>query len=292
MFRIYADLTKFGIVVFVVLAGLAGYAVSYSPEQIFEWIHLLQVLGGLYFLSSGSLILNQLQELNRDRLMPRTAKRPIVSGKIKPVAAGILAVSYIVIGSDLLFQTSILSGTIGLFTVVLYNGLYVYWWKPRWAFAAVPGAIPGALPVTIGFAANSAEIFRPDSLYLFLILLLWQMPHFWVLAIRFREDYKSASIPVLPNVVGIQRTLFHIGLWTFLYVGVAVLAPLFVHAQWVYLALVLPISFKILQEFSRYYQSNAEKRWLAFFMWLNSSVLIFMFIPVFDKWSFLVHNLR
>lgn len=292
MFRIYADLTKLGIVIFVVLAGLAGYAVSYSVEQVFDWLHLLNLLGGLYFLSSGSLVLNQLQELNRDRMMPRTSKRPIASGKIKPAAAGILALTYIVIGSDLLFQSSILAGALGWLTIILYNWLYVYWWKPKWAFAAVPGAIPGALPVTIGFVANSSDLFRSDSIYLFLILFLWQMPHFWVLAIRFREDYQQAKMPVLPNVIGVHRTLFHTGLWTFLYVGTAILAPLFVHAQWIYLAVVIPLSFKILQEFYRYYKSNGEQRWLAFFLWLNGSVLLFMFIPAFDKWAFLIHNAR
>ncbi|HPN70938.1 MAG TPA: protoheme IX farnesyltransferase [Saprospiraceae bacterium] len=292
MFRIYADLTKLGIVIFVILAGLAGYAVSYSVEQVFEWSHLLKLIGGLYFLSSGSLVLNQLQELNRDRQMPRTSKRPIATGKIKPMAAAIIMATYILIGSDLLFQTSILAGVLGWLTIILYNLLYVYWWKPQWAFAAVPGAIPGALPATIGVAANSTNILSPDSIYLFLILFLWQMPHFWVLAIRFKDDYMSANIPVLPNTVGIHRTLFHIGLWTFVYVGVAILAPLFVHAAWVYLALVIPISVKIMQEFYRYYKSNGEQRWLAFFLWLNGSVLIFMFIPIFDKWGFLIHNVR
>jgi protoheme IX farnesyltransferase len=61
-----------------------------------------------------------------------------------------------------------------------------------------------------------------------------------------------------------------------------------VQASWVYLLMVIPFSFKVLQEFMRYYQSEGQKRWLAFFMWVNLSVLVYLFVPVIDKWSFLI----
>lgn len=289
MFKVYADLTKFGIVIFVVLSGLAGYATSFAIERAFDWHHLLDLVGGLFFLSSGSLALNQLQEYKIDLKMPRTAKRPIPSGKITPAAAAILSVAFLAIGSDLLFQSSEISGYLGWATVILYNVVYTYWWKPKWIFAAIPGAIPGALPVTIGYAANDPSIFSLDSVYLFLILFLWQMPHFWALAIRFRSDYIKGGFPTLPAVLGVHKTLYHMGLWTFFYIAVALASPWFVHASWVYLIAVIPFAFKVLQEFYRFYKSEGEKRWLAFFMWVNSSVLVFLFVPVIDKWSFLVH---
>jgi len=232
MFRIYADLTKLGIVIFVLLAGLAGYALSFPIENQFVWTHALTLIAGLYFLSSGSLALNQVQEWPMDQKMPRTAKRPIAAGKIKPMAAAILAVTYLVVGSQLLFESSVLSGWLGLLTVVLYNGLYVYWWKPKMIFAAIPGAIPGALPVTIGYAANKMQIWHADSVYLFIILFCWQMPHFWALAIKFKDDYQRAGVPVLPAAIGMNKTLYHTGLWTFLYVGTAVAAPFLYNPIW------------------------------------------------------------
>jgi protoheme IX farnesyltransferase len=288
MFKIYADLTKFGIVIFVLLSGLAGYATSFGIEKSFDWMHLLHLVGGLFFLSSGSLALNQVQEYKMDRLMPRTAKRPVASGKITPAAAGILAVVMLVIGFDLLMKASFESGILGALTVILYNGVYVYWWKPKWVFAAIPGAIPGALPVTIGYAANDSHIFAQDSIYLFLVLFLWQMPHFWALAIKFKDDYQKGGVPTLPAALGIHKTLYHMGLWTFLYVIVAVGSPWIVHASWAYFIVVLPFAFKVMQEFFRFYKSEGTKRWLAFFMWVNLSVLAFLFVPVLDKWSFLV----
>ncbi len=287
MFKTYADLTKFGIVVFSVLAGLAGYATGFQIEQPFHWKTFLETLLGIYFLSSGSLALNQVQEWKIDQKMPRTSKRPIASGKIKPAAAGILAVSFIAVGLNFLFKLETVAGWVGLASVFLYNVPYTMYWKRRWAFAAVPGAIPGALPVTIGYAVANPDIFNSESLYLFLIMFLWQMPHFWVLAIRYKDDYAKGGIPTLPVVVGMDRTLFQIGLYTFVYVGVALAAPMFVQASWMFALLTIPFVFKVLQEFYRYYKSNGTERWLAFFMWLNVSMLVFIVIPVIDKWNFL-----
>ncbi|MBX3034532.1 MAG: heme o synthase [Bdellovibrionaceae bacterium] len=287
MLKVYADLTKLGIVVFVLLSGVAGYATGFTVENPFEWRHFLDTVLGLYFLSSGSLALNQVQEFKLDARMPRTSKRPIVTGKIKPAAAGILAAAFLIVGLQCLRQASPTAAYVGLATVILYNGFYTMWWKRAWVFAAVPGAVPGALPVTIGYAAVNPDIFNSESLYLFLIMFLWQMPHFWALAIRFREDYAKGGVPVLPAVVGVERTIFHIGLYTFVYVGVALAAPWFVHASWMYLLLVLPFAFKVLQEFYRFHRSKGQERWFAFFMWTNVSMLVFVIVPVLDKWSFL-----
>ncbi len=287
MVKLLGDLTKFGIVIFVLLSGVAGYATGFMVEQAFSWRHFLSFILGLYFLSSGSLALNQVQEWKLDQKMPRTAKRPIASGKIKPAAAGILAIGFLVTGLSTLFEVSATAGWLGLATVVLYNGIYTLYWKRRWTFAAVPGAIPGALPVTIGYAANNPDIFNSESIYLFLIMFLWQMPHFWTLAIKFKEDYAAGGVPVLPVNLGTEKTLFHIGLYTFAYAGVALAAPWFVHASWLYLLVVLPFVFKVMHEFFLFYRSQATKRWFGFFMWTNISMLVFVIVPVIDKWNFL-----
>ncbi len=287
MFKTYTSLTKFGIVVFVLLAGVAGYATSFQIENAFDFKHLLAFLGGLYFLSSGSLALNQVQEYELDRKMPRTAQRPIASGKLKPAAGLILSLAFLFVGTNLLYELSPMAGYVALVSVILYNGFYTMYWKPKWVFAAVPGAIPGALPITIGYAVNNSHIFNSESVYLFLIMFLWQMPHFWSIAIKYIEDYRLGSIPTLPVSLGVPKTLFHIGLYTFTYCGVAIAAPFFLQTSWVYAALIFPFAFMLLKEFFALYKSNGEKRWLAFFMWTNISMLVFIYVPVIDKWSFL-----
>ncbi|AGH94672.1 protoheme IX farnesyltransferase [Pseudobdellovibrio exovorus] len=287
MFKTYSSLTKFGIVIFVLLAGAAGYATGFQIENSFSIKHFLWFLGGLYFLSSGSLALNQVQEYKLDQKMPRTSKRPIASGKITPTAGLILSFTFLFVGINMLFELSSVAAYVGIASVALYNGVYTMYWKPKWRFAAVPGAIPGAFPVTIGYAVNNPDIFNSESIYLFLIMFLWQMPHFWTLAIKLADDYRLGGVPTLPVSLGVPKTLFHIGLYTFTYCGVAIASPFFLHTSWVYAALVFPFAFMLLKEFFRFYRSEGKERWLAFFMWTNISMLVFLFIPVIDKWSFL-----
>jgi len=285
--RIFADLTKFGIVLFSILAGLIGYAAGYQSEVHFDLHHFLNFLLGLYFLSSGSLALNQAQEWKLDQKMNRTSKRPVAAGKLTPSAAGLLALFFLVAGAQLLFSASLLAGALGLISVFLYNGAYTLYWKRQWAFAAVPGAIPGALPVTIGYAAINSHIFSPESVYLFLIMFLWQMPHFWVLTIKYKEDYAQGGVPVLPVARGVSVTLYHIVVYTLAYIGVAFAAPLFFQVSWMYVLFFAPISVKLLLDLRRYYRSNAEQKWLSFFMWINISLFVFLAVPVIDKWNFL-----
>jgi protoheme IX farnesyltransferase len=287
VFKTYSSLTKFGIVIFVLLAGVAGYATGFQIEQPFSFLHLLKFIAGLYFLSSGSLALNQVQEYKLDQKMPRTAGRPIATGRLKPAAGLIIAATFLLIGVALLYELSKVAAIVSLVSVLLYNGFYTLYWKPKWIFAAVPGAIPGALPITIGYAVNNPNIFNSDSVYLFLIMFLWQMPHFWTLAIKYKEDYRLGNIPTLPTALGVHKTLFHVGLYTFTYAGVAIASPFFLNTSWVYAAFVFPFAFMLLKEFFRVYKSDANERWFAFFMWTNISMLVFVFVPVIDKWSFL-----
>lgn len=287
MFKLYSTLTKFGIVIFVLLSALAGYITGFQTHNAFDKNHLLLMLLGIYCLSSGSLALNQVQEYKLDQKMKRTSTRPVASGKITPMAAGTLAAGFLISGVYLLFLVEPLTAYLGILTVVLYNGIYTYVWKPKWIYAAVPGAVPGALPVLMGYASINKDLFSSESVYLFLILFLWQMPHFWALAIRFKDDYSEGKVPTLPVALGLEKTIYQMGLYTLVYVGVALLSPFFVHTGWGYLVAVVPFSLILLYEFRKYYLSHGEKGWFSFFMWTNFSVLVYLFAPAFDKWKFL-----
>ncbi len=285
--KLFSELTKLGITIFVVLSAIAGYATGFESEQVFNLLHFLELVGGVFLLSSGSLAMNQVQEYKLDAQMPRTAKRPIASGRIKPMAGGVLAGSFLFSGFYLLFLASPMSMYLGFLIVVLYNGIYTYIWKPKWIYAAVPGAIPGALPVTVGYAAVNPAIFSKESIYLFLILFLWQMPHFWALAIKYKDDYRVGGIPTLPVALGMDRTLYQMGMYNYAYVGCAIISPAFYKSSWFYLLLVVPVSAKLLYEFYKFNKTKGQVGWLKFFMWINVSVLIFLIVPVLDKWNFL-----
>lgn len=285
--KIFTDLTKIGIVIFVLISGLAGYALSIPAEYFMvDPLEPVVLLFGLFALSAGSFALNQAQERRIDALMPRTAGRPLPMGKLDLPTVLVFAGMLIVIGEFCLYLLSPLSAALGFATVLLYNGLYTLYWKKHWAFGAVPGAIPGAMPAVIGYSVHATELFDREMVYLFLIMFLWQMPHFWCLAIRYREDYAKGGIPTLPVAIGIPKTLYHMGLYVFVYTLMALASPLFVRVHVFYLFLVVPVAFAVVWEFMRFYRSHGEKGWLRFFLLVNMSLLIFLMVPVLDRWLY------
>ncbi len=286
-----SELFKPGIIFMVLITGLAGYALSYEVEDAFTASHLLLFLFGLGILSAGSFAINQAQEGTIDSQMPRTQQRPIPTGKITERKAYIIGFLMLGVGLGVLKNVSMMSMWLGLLTAILYTVFYTLYWKRKWSFGAVPGALPGAMPVVIGFAANNSNIFDPQCMYMFLVMFLWQMPHFWALAIRFKDDYKKGGIPVLPSSLGVDRTLFHIGLYVFVYVALAFASPFFVEAGYMYFLIVIPFALKVLWEFKKYFNQKAQESWLPFFMWVNFSLLVFLTVPVLEKWGSFILSL-
>lgn len=281
----FFELTKFGIVVFVIFTATGGYLIGHPFRDEFSVLHLLVMLLGLYFLSSGSFALNQYQERDIDKKMPRTQNRPIPSGRVKPQQALFFALSLLLVGSIFLIISSLKVFLMGWFTVLFYNYFYTELWKQKSPFAAVPGAIPGAMPFSIGYTAASGVVFDMTNFYFFLVMFFWQMPHFWALALRYQEDYKLGGIPVLPAARGLKATEYYVGLYTFAYLALALSAPFVVPVGWAYLLVALPFAFKVMWELFSFLKDPMGKSWLSFFLWTTFSVLIFIIVPAVDRWT-------
>src|SRR5262245_50323477 len=147
----YAELSKFGIVLLVLVSAGAGFMLRAPLGPDFPWLQGLLVLVGVMLLSSGASALNQVQERRRDALMARTAGRPIPSGRLTTPQGLLFAAVAIAAGTATLwFGLGKTAGVLGLIAAVFYNGVYTTWLKPTSPFAAVPGAIPGAIPPVIG----------------------------------------------------------------------------------------------------------------------------------------------
>ena len=155
----FFDLTKFGIVSFVLFTSAGGYLIGHPFQDSFSVLNFALMLGGLYFLSSGSFALNQYQERDLDKKMPRTANRPLPSGRLTPKQALVFALSFLSLGLLLCLLVSWKVMVLGLATVVFYNYFYTLKWKRQSPFAAIPGAIPGAMPFVIGYTAATDIIF-------------------------------------------------------------------------------------------------------------------------------------
>jgi protoheme IX farnesyltransferase len=197
----YLELTKPRITLFILMSTGIGYlcAAQANPSLSWTWISLFHTLLGTALIASGTAALNQWYERAADAKMPRTAKRPIPSGRVLPNNAFAFGVGLSIVGFvELWLGVNLLTGMLGLFTLISYLFLYTPM-KQQSPHSTTVGAIPGAMPPLIGFAAASNTL-TWEAWILYAILFLWQFPHFYAIAWMYREDYAAAGIRMLPVV--------------------------------------------------------------------------------------------
>jgi len=164
--------------------------------------------------TAGSAMLNSLFDLALDRNMTRLAGRVEALDRVTAPRLLLAALSCIALALLLaLTRLNLLTFLLTLAAILLYALLYTLRLKRRSPWGAIPGGLPGALPVLIGQAAVTGAI-DTGGLLLCAVVFLWQPPHFWLLALRWRDDYGTAGVPVLPVVWGERYTRFLILLYT------------------------------------------------------------------------------
>lgn len=149
---------------------------------------------------------NNVYDRDIDQIMPRTKTRPTVTGELSAKTVLVAATILLIAGLVLLYLASPLAALMGFLGVFFYVVPYTMWTKRRTIWNTEVGSISGAMPPLIGWAAVAPDIWHPAAWALFLIMVIWQMPHFYAIAIRKKEDYAAASIPMLPVVKGERRT--------------------------------------------------------------------------------------
>ena len=160
---------------------------------------LFTVAGGA-LAAGGANAINMVVDRDIDRLMHRTQNRPLVTGEITPRAALVFAVGLEVAAFALLWwQVNLLSAVLAVSACLFYVFVYTLWLKRRSEHNIVIGGAAGAVPVLIGWSAVTGSLdWAP--VVLFAIIFYWTPPHFWALAIRYRDDYSAAGVPMLPSV--------------------------------------------------------------------------------------------
>lgn len=161
----------------------------------FNPVALLTALA-VWFLAAGCSALNQLQEIDIDKRMSRTCLRPLPSGTLVPAQVLLLAIFVLASGLLLLLPLGAWPMALGLFAVVWYNLVYTPL-KRRTSWAVFPGAVCGALPPLIGYTALGGAVSDPLVVLLAGTLLIWQVPHFWLLAWSYRQDQRTSGLPTL-----------------------------------------------------------------------------------------------
>ena len=190
----YLELTKPRITSLVLITTLVGFYMG-SEAGVAGFL-LLHTILGTALVAGGASALNQYLERHRDARMYRTRERPLPQGRISETDA--LVFSSAISGSGVLylsFFTSVLTGTLAAITLLLYVFLYTPL-KTRTALATLVGAIPGAAPPILGWTAAGGSV-DGMALALFLIVFLWQMPHFLAIAWLYDEDYVRGGFSCL-----------------------------------------------------------------------------------------------
>lgn len=218
----YLALTKPRITWLILMSAGVGYFFG-ARTGGWHWQGLLNTLAGTFLIASGTAALNQFYERKSDGKMHRTQDRPIPSGRLAPGRALIFASIISLLGFlELTFFVNYLTGALGLFTLLSY--LFVYTpLKSRSFHSTTIGAMPGAMPPLIGFAAARGTI-TAEAWILFLILFLWQFPHFYAIAWMYREDYQRAGIRMLPVIDRDgEATAWHILLFAIVLIPISLL---------------------------------------------------------------------
>jgi protoheme IX farnesyltransferase len=210
MIKLYYRLAKPGIIYGNAITAVAGFLLASRGEVNIS--NLIAMVVGISLVVASACVFNNYLDRDIDARMERTKKRALVQGHIHALHALLYAFVLGVAGFMLLvLHTNLLCAAVALFGFVVYVGLYTPL-KRKTTYATLIGAFAGAVPPIVGFAAVTSRLDLEAAL-LFLILIFWQMPHFFAIGIRRLHEYAGAGIPILPMIKGVERTQIHIMLY-------------------------------------------------------------------------------
>ena len=216
--RTYSLLTKPGIILGNVLTAAAGFALASKGSLNFQLF--AATLSGLSLIVASGCVFNNYIDRVADEKMHRTRNRALAKGLIAPRSALLFAGCLVLLGALFLaLFTNLLTVGIALTGFVVYVFLYSFI-KYRSTTATLIGSIAGAVPPVVGYCAVSQRLDLSCAL-LFVTIALWQMPHFYAIAIYRLEEYAAASIPVLPLKKGIKATKIQMLLYTLAFIAAA-----------------------------------------------------------------------
>jgi len=193
---------------------------------------LLVELGSLIALVEDEL---ELVDRDIDALMKRTKNRPLVTGAMSPSAALIFALTLEAAAFvELALAVNLLSAVLAVSATLFYVFVYTLWLKRRSTQNIVIGGAAGAVPVLVGWAAVTDSL-AWAPVVLFAIIFIWTPPHFWSLAVRYKEDYRAADVPMLPVVASMKRTTTEMVYYTVALVAVTFVFGPIAHLGWIYM---------------------------------------------------------
>jgi protoheme IX farnesyltransferase len=211
-FGAYVALTKPRIIELLLITTVPAMVLAqggWPDTRLVVWT----VVGGA-LAAGGANAINMYIDRDIDQLMERTRNRPLVTGRVSPRNALVFAVALEIAAFAVLFASSnLLAALLAIAATLFYVFVYSLWLKRTSRQNIVIGGAAGAVPVLVGWAAVDGSI-SWSAVVLFLVIFLWTPPHFWALAIRHADDYRAASVPMLPVVETSERTVRTMGFYS------------------------------------------------------------------------------
>jgi protoheme IX farnesyltransferase len=236
------------------------------------------VIGGA-LAAGGANTINCWIERDRDQLMQRTLKRPLPRGEIVPARALAFGIVLNVLAFALLASAAnLLAATLTLSATLFYVFVYTLWLKPRTVQNIVIGGAAGAVPALVGWAAVRDGLGAPAWL-LFAIVFFWTPAHFWALAMKYRDDYAAAGVPMLPVVHGVELTTRRIAAYATITVALTFAMTLTGDVGRVYAAAVFVLGGMFVTRAFALVREPSPQRAIRFFAWSNVYLML-VFVAV------------
>jgi protoheme IX farnesyltransferase len=215
------ELSKVRIAVLSMMSAVTGYLLAARGVDA----GVLPLMAGVFLLAGGAGALNQVQEVDVDARMMRTARRPIPSGRMSRCTALLIAIALLAAGG-LLLSGNPVALALGACTVFWYNAVYTPL-KRVSAFAAIPGGVVGAIPPVIGWVMAGGSATDPRILAVAFFFFVWQVPHFWLLLMRIGDDYHRAGLPTLTTLFSRPQLARIVFVWMIATAVACVSMPMF-----------------------------------------------------------------
>jgi protoheme IX farnesyltransferase len=235
LFRTYYQLAKPGIIRGNVLSATAGFLLA--AQGHINAVKLIATVAGFTFIIGSACVINNCYDRDIDNNMARTKKRALVTGEISIISALWYAMVMLTLGVVILATgTNLITLLVGLAGFIAYVAIYTPA-KRLTVHSTLLGSISGAMPIVGGYTAVTGSL-DTAALLLFVIMTVWQMPHFYGIALYRLKDYRAAKLPVLPVVKGAVHTRLQIIAYIVVFIAATVGLTVFDYAGYTYLVVM------------------------------------------------------
>ena len=291
--RAYIEMTKPRIIELLLVTTIPAMVVAADGWPGLGLI-LITLLGGT-LAAGGANVINQVYDADIDKVMRRTANRPLPTDRVSSSAAtwfgGLLGVSGFLVLS---FGANLLAGLLAATAFIYYVVVYTMLLKRSSTQNIVIGGAAGAIPALIGWAAYADEL-SLAAWAMFAIIFFWTPPHFWALSLKYEDDYRAASVPMLPVVVGESPTFANILWYSVVATGTALMLPAVSDVGWIYAVTAVSLGAALVALATKL--RGHRNRAMRFFVFTNlylAGVFLAMMVdrladatPVGDAWMWM-----